>query len=78
MLGSVDLHRFQRRNGGSDGVCPNIRLLPAPTLFKVDQVAKIDGAWITRCLKDESRWIRDNDHRVRFGKKEACLFKRRA
>src|ERR1700722_10297143 len=73
MLHSVDLYRFRQGNGGSDGVCPNICLLPTSALFKVDQVPKIDSARISRGLKDKSRWICQNDHRVRFGKKKARL-----
>src|ERR1700756_3734209 len=34
MFGSMDLHRFQRRYGGSDGICPNVCLFPASSLFK--------------------------------------------
>src|ERR1700736_4965853 len=73
MLHSVDLYRFRQGNGGSDGVCPNVCLLPTSALFKVDQVPKIDSARISRSLKDKSRWVCENDHRVRFGKKKARL-----
>src|SRR5580693_9424031 len=77
MLHSVDLYRFQRGNGGSDRVCPNVCLPPTSALFKVDQVPKIDRARISRGLKDKSRWVGENDHRVRFGKKKARLPQRR-
>src|SRR4029077_17801332 len=77
MLHSVDLYRFQRGNGGSDRVCPNVCLPPTSALFKVAQVPKIDRARISRSLKDKSRWVCENDHRVRFGKKKARLAQRR-
>jgi hypothetical protein len=77
MLDSVDLYRFRHGYGGSDGVCPNVCLLPTSALSKVDQVPKIDSARISRSLKDKSRWVCENDHRVRFGKKKARLPQRR-
>jgi hypothetical protein len=40
-------------------------------------VPKIDSARISRSLKDKSRWICENDHRARFGKKKARLAQRR-
>src|ERR1700680_4165366 len=76
MLPSVDLHRFQRRQGGSDGVSPNIRLTPASTLFEVEVPAKIDGARISLRLQDKSRGVRQHQHRVRFGEEEAGLLER--
>src|SRR4249919_1549386 len=60
MLYSVDLYRFRHGNGGSDGVCPNVCLLPTSALFKVNQVPKIDSARISRSLKDKSRGVCEN------------------
>jgi hypothetical protein len=73
MLASMDLHRSRRGDGGSDGICPNVRLFPTSTLFKVEQVAKIDRPWISRCLEDKCRWVCNNDHRIRVSEKKACL-----
>ena len=76
MLSSVDLHWFQRRQGGSDGVGPNIRLIPASTLFEMNLAAKIDGMRISCGLEDKSRGVRQHKHRVRFAEEEAGLLER--
>src|SRR5260370_37578169 len=67
MLGSMDLHRFRRGDGGSDGIGPNVRFLPEAALFKVHKMPKIDRTGVSGRLEDETGRIRENDHRVRLG-----------
>src|SRR5258708_39090391 len=67
MLGSMDLHRFQRGDGRSDGIGPNVRFVPEAALFKGHKMPKIDGTRVSGGPEDETGWIREKDHRVRVG-----------
>ncbi len=55
MFQTVNLNRSRLRNGGADGVCPDIRLFPASALLQVDHLTEVDGARISRCLENEPR-----------------------
>src|SRR5258708_32089751 len=67
MLGSMDLHRFQRGDGRSDGIGPNVRFRPEAALFKVHKMPEIDRTGVPGGLAAETGWISENGHPVRLG-----------
>src|ERR1700729_1824520 len=64
VLGGVDLNGLPRSNGGTDSVGANIRLVPAAAPFEMHAAAVIAGTCVTRGLKNQTRGVSEDKHRV--------------